>query len=342
MIGYIYQKTFGVLAKRPVRLWGVSLLCVFLTAAAWCGFVLLPPAAFVIVIALETGMAMIYLNCYRTGLEPRTTYLFSAFTGERFWHVVGGMAWMYLWIFLWSLIPVAGIVFGMIRAYEYRFTPYILMTRPDIKPTEAIEISKKETMGYKSTMFWADFLVYIIICAAAAILALLAKIPFVGVLFTVLLWIVYIVCGLFSPLFYGVMGAAFYVEIKSGSLEARRYIPPAPAPAAQYAPPAPGGAPAAPADQPSAAPEPAAEAPAAPETPAPEPAAPEAPETPEPPAAEAPAPETPETEAAEAPAPETPAAPSEPQTPPAQFCTSCGAKLEPGARFCTVCGAKQE
>ena len=94
-------------------------------------------------------MAMIYLNTYRTGLEPKTAYLFSAFRKERIWHVLGGMAWMYLWIFLWSLIPVAGIVFGVIRAYEYRFTPYILMTRDDVKPTEAIKVSKAETMGYK-------------------------------------------------------------------------------------------------------------------------------------------------------------------------------------------------
>ena len=60
--------------------------------------------------------------------------------------------------FLWSLIPVVGIVFGVIRAYEYRFTPYILMTRDDVKPTEAIKVSKAETMGYKGKMFGADML----------------------------------------------------------------------------------------------------------------------------------------------------------------------------------------
>ena len=72
--------------------------------------------------------------------------------------MLGGLAWMYLWIFLWSLIPVVGIVFGVIRAYEYRFTPYILMTRDDVKPTEAIKVSKAETMGYKGKMFGADML----------------------------------------------------------------------------------------------------------------------------------------------------------------------------------------
>ena len=57
--------------------------------------------------------------------------------------MVGGMAWMSLWIFLWSLIPVVGIVFGVIRMYEYRFVPYILMTRDDVKPTDALRVSRE-------------------------------------------------------------------------------------------------------------------------------------------------------------------------------------------------------
>ena len=278
MIGSIYKKTFAFLGKRPVRLWGISLLCVFLSGAAWAGFAAVPPAGFVVAAALEASMAMIFLNCYRTGLEPRTTYLFSAFTKERFWHVAGGLAWMSLWIFLWSLIPVAGLVFGVMRAYEYRFTPYILMTRPDVSATDAIRVSKEETMGRKTQMFWADMLVAIVFWAACFILWLLARLPFVGVLFWVLLFALEIFAVLFATLFYGVLHAAFYVEIKT----------------ALAAPPAPATPEDAPAED---------EAPEAPETPAgdetPEiPAGDETPEAPE-------APETPET-------PETPAAPAAP------------------------------
>ena len=325
MISYIYKKSFAVLMKRPVRLWGVSLLCIFLTGLASASFSLLPPAGFVVTVALETSMAMIFLNCYRTGLEPRTTYLFSTFTKDRFLHVVGGMAWMYLWIFLWSLIPVAGIVFGTIRAYEYRFTPYILMTRSDVKPTEAIEVSKKETMGYKSTMFWADVLVEVIIGVAALLLSLLGKIPYVGVLFVIVLIALSVFCALFLSLFYGILHAAFYVEIKSGNLSAQA------APAPQYAP-----APSAPQPVAPVQPAPAAPAPA----PAPAPAAPAAPAQPEPAAPEAPAAPAAAPDQSEPAAPE--AAPAAPAAPAATFCTNCGAKLEPGARFCTVCGAKQE
>lgn len=156
MVKDLYQKSFSVLMKRPFRLWGLSLLAGVLLLAAQVGFIGVPAVPFCAALLLDASMAMIYLNSYRTGLEPKTAYLFSAFRKERVWHVLGGMAWMYLWIFLWSLIPVVGIVFGVIRAYEYRFTPYILMTRDDVKPTEAIKVSKAETMGYKGKMFGAD------------------------------------------------------------------------------------------------------------------------------------------------------------------------------------------
>ncbi len=139
MVSSIYKKTFSVLMKRPFRLWGIALLAGALYLAACIGFIAVPAAAFCVNLLLSASLAMIFLNSYRTGLEPKTAYLFAAFRKDRIWRVLGGMAWMQLWIFLWSLIPIAGIVFGVIRAYEYAFVPYILMTREDVKPTEAIK-----------------------------------------------------------------------------------------------------------------------------------------------------------------------------------------------------------
>ena len=158
MVSSIYKKTFSVLMKRPFRLWGISLLAEFLCLVAYAGFIGVPAAAFCAALLLSASMSMIFLNSYRTGLEPKTTYLFASFKKDRILRVLGGMAWMQLWIFLWSLIPIVGIVFGIIRMYEYRFVPYILMTRDDVKPTDAIKISKQETMGYKGKMFGADIL----------------------------------------------------------------------------------------------------------------------------------------------------------------------------------------
>ena len=312
MVTSIYKKAFAVLRQKPVTLWGISLLCGLLELLAFIGFGAVPVGAFIVAWALEAGMAMIYLNSYRTGLKPKSTYLFAAFKKDRFWRVVGGLAWMELWIFLWALIPIVGIVFAVIRAYEYRFTPYILMTRDDVKATDAIKLSKQETMGYKGKMFWADMLIVLLYLAAALVLLILSLIPFIGVLFRVVNTLLSIAFSLFAPLFLGIVQAAFYVETKSAPAAPAQPTPPTiPAPVAPVAP----------------------TAPAAPEAPVTEAPAEEAPA----PAEEAPAEAPTETAPAETPAEEAPAEVA-PEAPRARFCPTCGHEFAPADRFCQSCG----
>ena len=326
MVKDLYQKSFSVLMKRPFRLWGLSLLAGVLLLAAQVGFVGVPAVAFCAALLLDASMAMIYLNTYRTGLEPKTAYLFSAFRKERVWHVLGGMAWMYLWIFLWSLIPVVGIVFGVIRAYEYRFTPYILMTRDDVKPTEAIKVSKAETMGYKGKMFGADMLATGAWIVGIAVLSLLGAIPYLGVLFKIVRFVFNLAYSLLAPLFFGILSAAFYVEIQNRRAAAPQQpsapVPPV-IPAPVHTPETQPAQPAAPVPPviPVHTPETQPAQPAAPVVT--EPAPEEAPETTEP------APEAPE-------APQAPAAETNANT-----CPHCGAAVTAeGARFCTACGGR--
>lgn len=312
MVTSIYKKAFAVLKQKPVTLWGISLLCGLLELLAFIGFGAVPVGAFIVAWALEAGMAMIYLNSYRTGLKPKSTYLFAAFKKDRFWRVVGGLAWMELWIFLWALIPIVGIVFAVIRAYEYRFTPYILMTRDDVKATDAIKLSKQETMGYKGKMFWADMLIVLLYLAAALVLLILSLIPFIGVLFRVVNTLLSIAFSLFAPLFLGIVQAAFYVETKSAPAAPAQPTPPTiPAPVAPTAP----------------------TAPAAPEAPVTEAPAEEAPA----PVEEAPAEAPTETAPAETPAEEAPAEVT-PEAPRARFCPTCGHEFAPADRFCQSCG----
>ena len=312
MVTSIYKKAFAVLRQKPVTLWGISLLCGLLELLAFIGFGAVPVGAFIVAWALEAGMAMIYLNSYRTGLKPKSTYLFAAFKKDRFWRVVGGLAWMELWIFLWALIPIVGIVFAVIRAYEYRFTPYILMTRDDVKATDAIKLSKQETMGYKGKMFWADMLIVLLYLPAALVLLIFSLIPFIGVLFRVVNTLLSIAFSLFAPLFLGIVQAAFYVETKSAPAAPAQPTPPTiPAPVAPVAP----------------------TAPAAPKAPVTEAPAEEAPA----PAEEAPAEAPTETAPAETPAEEAPAEVA-PEAARARFCPTCGHEFAPADRFCQSCG----
>lgn len=302
MISNLYQKTFSVLMKRPFRLWGITLLSSVLLVVVHIGFIGIPAVGFCALLLLEASMSMIYLNSYRTGLEPKTAYLFAAFRKDRIWRVLGGMAWMYLWIFLWFLIPVVGFVFATIRAYEYRFVPYILMTRDDVRPTEAIKVSKAETMGYKGKLFGADLLLEGVYFVVILLLSLLSRIPYVGIVFTILRIVLTVVFGVLAPLFLGILHAAFYVEIQN-----RRAAGQQPSAPAQPVPPV---IPA-PASEPETQPAPQGE----PVVTAQEPEVPVQPE--------------PEQEAPEQPQP------AEPR------CPHCGAAVKtPGAVFCTSCGMR--
>ncbi len=304
MVSSIYKKTFSVLMKRPFRLWGISLLAEFLCLVAYAGFIGVPAAAFCAALLLSASMSMIFLNSYRTGLEPKTSYLFASFKKDRILRVLGGMAWMQLWIFLWSLIPIVGIVFGIIRMYEYRFVPYILMTRDDVKPTDAIKISKQETMGYKGKMFGADILLGAVYLGVFLVFTLLGEIPYLGVLFRILWVLIAIAYGLLAPLFSGIMQAAFYVEIQN-----RRAAGPQPSAPAQPVPPVIPAPASEPETQPAPQGEPVvtAQEPEAPAQPEPEQEAPEQPQSTEP------------------------------------RCPHCGAPVKmQGAVFCTACGRRLE
>ena len=302
MISNLYQKTFSVLMKRPFRLWGITLLSSVLLVVVHIGFIGIPAVGFCALLLLEASMSMIYLNSYRTGLEPKTSYLLAAFRKDRIWRVLGGMAWMYLWIFLWFLIPVVGFVFAAIRAYEYRFVPYILMTRDDVRPTEAIKVSKAETMGYKGKLFGADLLLEGAYFVVILLLSLLSMIPYVGIVFTILRIVLTVAFGVLAPLFLGILHAAFYVDIQN-----RRAAGQQPSAPAQPVPPV---IPA-PASEPETQPAPQGE----PVVTAQEPEVPVQPE--------------PEQEAPEQPQP------AEPR------CPHCGAAVKtPGAVFCTSCGRR--
>ncbi len=213
MIFSIYGKALAVLAKKPFRLWGISLLSVLFTCL---GYVLGGPVVAIglAVQYLITGsMANIYLKGYRGEEDIHVVDIFSTFKDwKTVKRVACSLAWADLWVLLWSLIPFVGFIFAIIRTYEYAFVPYIIMERQEVGITEAKDESKKLTNGYKSKMFWAEILFVVIVIVAAVILVLLARIPYIGFIFGIALFL-FILCVLaFGTLFLNLVRAAFYEE----------------------------------------------------------------------------------------------------------------------------------
>ncbi len=205
----LIQKALEVLKQKPIRLWGISLLCQLLTGLA-AAFGVLPIISIPIALVLNAGMAAVYLNGYRGG-EVNSDALFAGF--KRFFKVAGGMGWMALWILIWGLIPIAGIVFAVIKAYSYRFVPYLMIQDPDISATEALRLSMKRTEGFKGRMFLADLLVMLAAAVVMLVFGALSLIPYVGRVFMVLGSLASFALSLVLPLVRGLVSAACYEEI---------------------------------------------------------------------------------------------------------------------------------
>lgn len=223
MIKKIYGRAFTVLSRRPWKLWGLSLLAVLLVFLANALFGIIPGVGIALTFLFDAALVIVFLRGY-LGEELHTVQLFDCFKDwKTIKRVLCGMGYMYLWVFLWSLIPVVGIVFGIIRAYEYRLTPYILVMEPDVPAAEAYKVSKQRTEGFKAKMFWADLLWVLIVCAAFLVLALLASIRYVGIVFAIAAFLLYLAWILFGTLFAGLIQAAFYVEIQRAAGEGPQF-----------------------------------------------------------------------------------------------------------------------
>lgn len=222
MVKFIYGKVLSVLSKKPFRLWGISLLAALLISVAGA-MGILPIIVYPIVILLQQGMAMVYLAGYRGG-EYKPEDLFTGF--KNFWHNVGGLAWRDLWVFLWGLIPVVGPIFVIIKTYSYRFVPYLLAENKDMPATDAKKVSEEKTEGIKGKMFAADLLLVAVFVGALLVLSLFGLIPYVGVLFKIIMVLGSIVYSVIAPLISGLVSAAFYDEIagEGGSPEFKAFL----------------------------------------------------------------------------------------------------------------------
>ncbi len=63
---------------------------------------------------------------------------------------LGGMLWMELFVFLWSLLFM---IPGIIKALAYSMTPFILADCPNVRATDAIKLSMRMTHGHKGGIF---------------------------------------------------------------------------------------------------------------------------------------------------------------------------------------------
>lgn len=203
-----YRKAFAVLAQKPIKLWGLSLLYLVIACVVGSLGALVPIISIPIVLVLSLGFTGVLLNGYY-GKEVRSEQLFRPFRKEEVVRNGAGMCWMELWMMIWSFVPVMNVI----KFYAYSFTPYILLTDKEITPTEALRKSMRMTDGYKAKLFWADLLIVVAFIVVMLVLTLLGQIRYIGWIFTIVLVLCYIAVYLFLPIFMGLVRTAYFDEI---------------------------------------------------------------------------------------------------------------------------------
>ena len=95
--------------------------------------------------------AYLYCMAVRRGEEAEFLTLFDGFS------FAGKIILLYLlqgvFIFLWSMLFI---VPGIIAAYRYRFAYLNLCANPSLSATDALNLSKKQTTGYKKQLLQLD------------------------------------------------------------------------------------------------------------------------------------------------------------------------------------------
>lgn len=205
-----YRGALAVIAKKPITLWGLSLLSVIITFFATVFTAPVFCIGFIVSILINCGMAKVYIDGL-CGKEVNSDQLFAAFNGNCL-RVVGGMLWRTLWIFIWMLVPIVGPIVAIVKSYSYSFVPYILMTKPEVTATQALRLSMQMTNGIKGSMFLADLCFIGGAVAIILVLALFAMIPIIGVLFGLVLAVFVILYLLFATIFQGLYWAYFYMD----------------------------------------------------------------------------------------------------------------------------------
>ena len=102
-----------------------------------------------LVMPLSVGLCTAYRELY---LGKNVNVIENTFkTGFANWkHNVGGMLLVSVYTFAWMLLLV---VPGVIKAFAYALTPFILAERPELSANEAIELSMKMMDGHKRELF---------------------------------------------------------------------------------------------------------------------------------------------------------------------------------------------
>lgn len=201
-----YKRALEVILKKPLMLWGLSLLLGIVSIVAYFVTMSIPFLSIAIGYLFTCGSVKLYMDGLK-GKEVNSKQLFAAFNKDCV-KTAGAMAWQGLWNVIWGFVPV----YGIVKSYSYKFVPYIIMTHPEVSAFDALKISMKMTNGKKLQMWLADLVFAVAPAIAGLILGMLSGIPLIGGAFSLISLALTLAVLLFGSIFSGLYQASFFNE----------------------------------------------------------------------------------------------------------------------------------
>ena len=157
--------------------WLYPVLCTLLYAAVASMASSIPVAGLLVSAPLGFGLSVAYLQYVRGEAEEDNlvTRPFAVFNHYGRW--LGASLLVALFVFLWSLLLV---IPGIVKAYSYAMTPYIIEEYPELSSTEAIHRSRMMMRGHKFDLFWLwlSFIGWMFLCILTAGIGFLWLCPY--------------------------------------------------------------------------------------------------------------------------------------------------------------------
>lgn len=133
---------------------------------------------FFVVMPLSVGFINALRKMLVQGDNELPGNMYKMATGN-YWHKVWGMFLMMLFTFLWSLLFI---IPGIVKAFSYSMTPFILEEHPELGANEAIDHSRAMMKGHKFDLFWLilSFIGWGFLCLFTFGIGYLWLIPYMG------------------------------------------------------------------------------------------------------------------------------------------------------------------
>lgn len=147
-----YNKEIRAKARAQLKgKWGTPIL-VCLLYMVISGVISVIPgigsiAALILAGPLMLGFIIFFVKV-ASGEQAEVGNLFEGF--NNFVPAMALYLWMVLWVFLWTLLLI---IPGIIKSLSYSMCFYVLADNPQIGFREALNVSKRMTMGYKGRIF---------------------------------------------------------------------------------------------------------------------------------------------------------------------------------------------